>query len=645
MLRLSPTADGQLNVADFFTPANQEHLAIKDLDFGTAGTLVLPTMPGTAHPHLAVELAKSGTLYVTDLDNMGHVAEPYQSFVVNQVNLPRTDAIGLWGAMSFHDNVLYIHAADDVLKAFRFDPNTQKFDPNPIGTSDLPGVYFPGDSTTVSSNGTDNGIVWDLQTDQFEQGQPAILKAYDASNVGNLLYSSAAQQGDAAGKAVKFTVPIVTAGKVFVPTNGELDIYGLRSQLQPPTAQGLAAADYDGNGVTDTAVFRHRHRPVADRPAERLGSDGRRADLHVRRHRAQGHPDQRRLRRQWGHRHRRLPARHGPVADRPARRLGQHHRLADLRLRRHRADGPAGHGRLRRQRRDRHRRLPAGYRPVAHRPPRRLGQRHRGAGHLVRRDRAGGDPDPRRLRRQRRDRPGGLQPQHGRLDDQPAGQPRATASGSRTYTFGATGLTDIPIPGDFDGNGVTDTAVFRPDTGQWLIGLRDSSGNAIGAMSYSFGATGLTDIPTMAPIAALKALGLGSSQGLMPANPSSPSVSGSGTGTSMASQTAAPSARVGTDDSRNGSSGIGLAAAVATNSRPIGRGSGRRPGCRVGAIVPAPPARLRRSWAIAGSPAATYGAGTCSLDSERAPAVLAHLTAVYPTASGASASRARMVRI
>ena len=54
---------------------------------------------------------------------------------------------------------------------------------------------------------------------------------------------------------------------------------------------------------------------------------------------------------------------------------------------------------------------------------------------------------------------------------------------------------------------MTDTAVFRPDTAQWLIALRDASGNAIGAMSYSFGATGLTDIPTMAPIAALKALG------------------------------------------------------------------------------------------------------------------------------------------
>ena len=33
--------------------------------------------------------------------------------------------------------------------------------------------------------------------------------------------------------------------------------------------------------------------------------------------------------------------------------------------------------------------------------------------------------------------------------------------------FGAPG--DRPMPGDYDGNGTTDLAVYRPSTGQWLV--------------------------------------------------------------------------------------------------------------------------------------------------------------------------------
>ncbi len=56
---------------------------------------------------------------------------------------------------------------------------------------------------------------------------PAILRAYDATNVVKALWSSSTLSTDKCGNAVKFVVPTVANGKVYVVGTNQLTVYGL----------------------------------------------------------------------------------------------------------------------------------------------------------------------------------------------------------------------------------------------------------------------------------------------------------------------------------------------------------------------------------------------------------------------------------
>ncbi len=218
--------DGQsLKLTDYFAPFNVDDLNAGDSDLGSGGPMLLPDQPGP-HPHLAVVAGKGGILYLLDRDHLGHWQPASDSQAVQTVDLKG----GVFGSMTYWNHFVYVLSDSAALRQFEVKDGR-------LVLKAATGNKFPGVSATpsLSANGNRDGVVWVLNSKLWNgSDKPAILYAYDANDVSHELYDSEKNAGrDRAGLALRFNIPTVVDGRVYVGAKREVDVYGLLPAASP----------------------------------------------------------------------------------------------------------------------------------------------------------------------------------------------------------------------------------------------------------------------------------------------------------------------------------------------------------------------------------------------------------------------------
>ncbi len=221
ILKLSTTSG--LAVADFWEPFNTNAESDADVDLGSGGAMLLPDLTdasGTVR-HLLVGAGKDRNIYVADRDNLGRFNASGNTNLYQELAnaLPN----GAWSGPAFFNNTVFYGGQNDVLRAFTI--TNARLSTAPPSQSATPFPY-PGATPAVSANGITNGIVWALES---STSAPAVLHAYDASNLAHELYNSnqAPNHRDAFGTGNKFITPVIVNGQVFVGTPNSVAVFGL----------------------------------------------------------------------------------------------------------------------------------------------------------------------------------------------------------------------------------------------------------------------------------------------------------------------------------------------------------------------------------------------------------------------------------
>ena len=208
-----------LTLLDYFTPSNTVAESNFDEDLGSGGPLLLPDVTDATGKtrHLAVGSGKDAIIYVLDRDNMGKFSST-QNAIYQQISGQLSG--GEFAKPSYFNGTVYYGAVGDAIKGFPIAGGKLATSPSSQTAIQFP---YPGATPAISANGTSSGILWAV-----ENGSPAVLRAYDATNLATELYNSnQATGGRDQFSGNKFITAMIANGKVFVGTPNSVAVFGL----------------------------------------------------------------------------------------------------------------------------------------------------------------------------------------------------------------------------------------------------------------------------------------------------------------------------------------------------------------------------------------------------------------------------------
>ena len=155
-----------------------------------------------------------------DRDNLGKFQEGADRQVLQSIK-----AKDAYGAAAYWNGYVFFTDRSYVTRAFAIRNGLL------VATGMTARMSSPGATPIVSADRTKDAILWVVSTKEWDEAhkdRPAVLHAYDARDITHELYNSEQKsERDRADMTVRFAIPTIADGHIFVGARGRLDVYGL----------------------------------------------------------------------------------------------------------------------------------------------------------------------------------------------------------------------------------------------------------------------------------------------------------------------------------------------------------------------------------------------------------------------------------